>query len=43
MEALFRGLFDNASSSVISVGDFVLCIGAALGIGLILAITQKAL
>ena len=36
-ENIFRGLFDTDMSSVISIGDFLLCIAAALAIGLILA------
>jgi len=35
--SLFRGLFDTDMTSVISVSDFLLCIGCALLIGLILA------
>ncbi len=34
---LFRGLFDTASASVISVGNFMLCIVCALMLGLLLA------
>lgn len=34
---LFRGLFDTDMTAVISVSDFLLCVGAALGIGLLLA------
>lgn len=37
MENLFRGLFDTDMTAVISVGDFVLCVGAALVLGVILA------
>lgn len=36
-ENLFRGLFDTDMTSVIPVGDFLLCVGCALLVGLILA------
>lgn len=35
---LFKGIFDSALTSVISVTDFFLCIGTALLIGLIFAV-----
>lgn len=34
---IFRGLFDTDMTSVISVGDFLLCLGCALVIGILLA------
>lgn len=34
---LFRGLFDTDMTSVISLTDFLLCVGSALVVGLILA------
>lgn len=34
---LFKGLFDTDITSVISLSDFLVCIGSALAIGLILA------
>ena len=37
LNSIFRGLFDSSMTSVISVSDFLLCIGCALLIGLILA------
>ena len=37
MDELFRGLFDSDMTSVISLGDFLLCVGSALAIGLILS------
>ncbi len=37
METLFKGLFDTELTSVISVTDFLFCIGASLLIGLIIA------
>lgn len=36
-EALFTGLFDSSSTKVISISDFLLCIGVSLILGLILA------
>ena len=39
MEALFKGVFDSDVTSVISVGDFLLCIIASLLIGLIIAVS----
>lgn len=36
-EKLFKGLFDTSSVEVISVADFVLCVGVALVAGLIIA------
>ncbi len=37
MENLFKGLFDTASTSVISLGDFLLCLFASLALGLVMA------
>ena len=37
-ETVLRGLFDSEYSAVISVQDFLLCIGASLVLGLILAL-----
>lgn len=37
MDAIFKGLFDTDSVSVISVGDFLLCISVSLVLGLIMA------
>lgn len=37
MDSLFNGIFDTDLSSVISVGDFLLCIAVSLIIGLITA------
>lgn len=37
LETLFKGLFDTDLASVISVTDFLLCLGSALVIGLIMA------
>ena len=36
-DTLFRGVFDTDMTAVISVGDFLLCMGCALVIGLVLA------
>ncbi len=38
LENIFRGLFDSDTTSVISVGDFLLCVICALVIGLIAAL-----
>ncbi len=37
LESVFKGLFDSELTSVISVPDFLLCIGGALIVGLIIA------
>ena len=37
LDSLFSGLFDSSTVSVIPVGQFLLCVAAALVIGLILA------
>ena len=38
LDSMFRGLFDTDMTRVISVSDFLLCIGCSLLIGLILAV-----
>lgn len=38
LESLFKGIFDSSTTSVISVGDFLLCLGFSLIIGLITAL-----
>lgn len=37
MNSLFKGIFDTSFATVISVGDFLLCIGVALLLGAIIA------
>ena len=37
LDSLFQGIFDSSSTVSISAGNFLLCIGAALILGLILA------
>ncbi|MCD8047772.1 MAG: DUF4956 domain-containing protein [Clostridiales bacterium] len=37
LESLFQGLFDSFTTAVISVTDFLLCVGRSLVIGLLLA------
>lgn len=37
LEQIFGGLFDTSLTTVIHVGDFLLCVGCALAIGLLLA------
>lgn len=39
LESIFRGLFDTDMTSVISVADFLLCLGASLLMGGILALS----
>lgn len=39
MEQLFQGLFDAEGASVVAMGDFLLCIGVSLVLGVILALT----
>ena len=39
LETVFQGIFASSSQSVISVGDFLLCIGCSLIIGVILALS----
>lgn len=38
-DSLFRGIFDTDMTAVISVSDFLLCVGCSLVIGLLLALT----
>jgi len=38
LETLFKGIFDTDMTSVITVTDFLLCIGCALVIGIVLAL-----
>ena len=37
MDAIFNGVFDNELTQVIEVGDFLLCLGVSLVLGLIMA------
>ena len=37
MDAIFKGIFDNELTQVIGVGDFLLCLGVSLFLGLIMA------
>lgn len=39
MDQMFRSLFDTDMTSVISVGNFLFCVGAALVLGVILALS----
>ncbi len=39
LDSLFKGLFDSDLTAVISVSDFLLCIGASLVLGLIMALS----
>ena len=38
LDNIFRGLFDTDMASVISVTDFLICVGTALALGLVLAL-----
>ena len=38
LDTLFRGIFDSDSIRIISVSDFLLCVGCSLIVGLILAL-----
>ena len=38
LDSIFHGLFDTDMTAVISVGDFLLCIGVSLVLGLILSL-----
>ncbi len=38
MEAIFKGIFDNELIRTIEVGDFLLCLGVSLLLGLIMAV-----
>ena len=37
LNEMFRGIFDTDMTSVIAISDFLLCVGCALVIGLMLA------
>ena len=37
-ENFFKGLFDTELTMVISVRDFMLCLGAALAVGLLITL-----
>ena len=37
MDAIFKGIFDNELTQVIEIGDFLLCLGVSLFLGLIMA------
>ena len=39
LENLFKGLFDSELTAVISVSDFMLCLGFSLLLGLVMAIS----
>lgn len=38
MEAIFKGIFDNELTQVIGIGDFLLCLGVSLVLGLVMAL-----
>lgn len=37
MDAIFKGIFDNELTQTIEVGDFLLCLGVSLALGLMMA------
>ena len=37
LESIFKGIFDSEMTSVITVSDFLLCVGCALALGMVLA------
>ena len=39
LDSIFRGIFDTDMAAVISITDFLICIGASLGLGLVLALS----
>lgn len=39
MQKLFQGIFDSANTQVIGVGDFLLCLGVSLVLGLVMALS----
>ena len=41
LENIFKGIFDSASVSVIPAGQFLLCVGVALAIGGLIALTAS--
>ena len=38
LDSFFKGLFDSELTTVISVTDFLLCVGGSLVVGLLLAL-----
>ena len=41
LDNLFKGLFDSELTTVVSVTDFLLCLGCSLILGLVLALTYR--
>ena len=41
MEAIFKGIFDYELTQLISVEDFLLCLGVSLVLGLIMAVAYS--
>lgn len=39
MESFFKGIFDSSTATVISVTDFLLCVGVSLVLGVIIALS----
>ena len=43
LQSIFQGLFDSELTNVISITDFLICVGASLLIGLLLALVYMHL
>ena len=39
LDTLFKGIFDSSTTSVISVSNFLLCVGLSLVLGIIMALS----
>lgn len=39
LDTLFKGIFDSSTTSVISMGNFLLCVGISLVLGIIMALS----
>ncbi|MBO4432464.1 MAG: DUF4956 domain-containing protein [Clostridia bacterium] len=39
LDTLLKGVFDSSTTSVISIGNFLLCVGLSLALGIILALS----
>lgn len=39
LETLFKGIFDSSTAAVISAGDFLLCLGCSLVLGMLMALS----
>ena len=39
LETLFKGIFDSSTTSVISVQNFLICVGLSLVLGIVMALS----